>query len=539
VLRYVSETDATVWVETDAPCEATVLGHSARTFCVDGHHYALVAVHDLEPGTENPYDFKLDGEIVWPPHRDPFPAPAIRTLPADGRLRVAFGSCRVSVPHESPYTLRKDDDDRGREVDAVYALVQRMRREPPAEWPHAMLFLGDQVYGDEVSPQTVKFIRSRRDVERPPGEEVADFEEYTRLYWESWRDAAMRWFLSTVSSSMIWDDHDVHDDWNTSAAWLEEMREKPWWEKRIAAAIMTYWIYQHIGNLSPAILAEDELFQRVCAADDAGAILRDFAARDAHQTDGSRWSYHRDLGRSRLVMIDSRGGRVLRPERRCMIDDDEWQWIVEQSTGDFDHLLLGTSLPALLAPAMHHLEAWNEAVCGGAWGDWFRGPGERIRQGLDLEHWGAFDDSFDLLAALLQARAVGEDGSAPASIVVLSGDVHHAYLAEVAFRRGSSARSAVYQAVCSPLRNPLDSNEKRAIRAAMSRPAHAVARALARSARVEDPSIRWRICDGPWFDNQVATLDIDGRFLTLRIERALAGPGESRDLETVLERRLA
>jgi hypothetical protein len=27
--------------------------------------------------------------------------------------------------------------------------------------------------------------------------------------------------------------------------------------------------------------------------------------------------------------------------------------------GDFDHLLLGTSLPALLGPGVHHLEAWN------------------------------------------------------------------------------------------------------------------------------------------------------------------------------------
>src|SRR3712207_8062569 len=39
------------------------------------------------------------------------------------------------------------------------------------------------------------------------------------------------------------------------------------------------------------------------------------------------------------------------------------------------------------------------------------------------------------------------------SIVTLSGDVHHAYLAEVAYPRGSGVRSAVWQAVCSPFRN--------------------------------------------------------------------------------------
>ena len=51
-----------------------------------------------------------------------------------------------------------------------------------------------------------------------------------------------------------------------------------------------------------------------------------------------------------------------------MLDQDEWRWIEEHATGDFDHLVLATSLPFLLAPGLHHLEAWNEAVCEGAWG---------------------------------------------------------------------------------------------------------------------------------------------------------------------------
>src|SRR3712207_7932529 len=42
---------ATVWVETDAPCEVTVLGCSTRTVTVAGHHYALVVCDGLAPGT--------------------------------------------------------------------------------------------------------------------------------------------------------------------------------------------------------------------------------------------------------------------------------------------------------------------------------------------------------------------------------------------------------------------------------------------------------------------------------------------------------
>ena len=65
-----------------------------------------------------------------------------------------------------------------------------------------------------------EFIRSRRDPEVPPGETIADFEEYTRLYHESWSEPHIRWLLSTVPSAMIFDDHDVHDDWNTSKDWV-------------------------------------------------------------------------------------------------------------------------------------------------------------------------------------------------------------------------------------------------------------------------------------------------------------------------------
>jgi hypothetical protein len=38
LLRYVGDTQASVWVETDGACEVDVLGHTARTFEVRGHH---------------------------------------------------------------------------------------------------------------------------------------------------------------------------------------------------------------------------------------------------------------------------------------------------------------------------------------------------------------------------------------------------------------------------------------------------------------------------------------------------------------------
>jgi hypothetical protein len=189
---------------------------------------------------------------------------------------------------------------------------------------------------------------------------------------------------------------------------------------------------------------------------------------------------------------------------------------------------------------MHFLEAWNEAVSDGAWGRLASGAAERLRQGLDLEHWAAFGDSLRALERLLGAIASGRHGSAPGTVVLLSGDVHHAYVAEARPADGEPPWQApVYQAVCSPLRNPLDSNEKRAIKLAMTGSAEVVGRALARAAGVEGEPLTWEITDGPWFDNQVATLDLDGRRGTFRLDKAVGAGDELPRLEHAAVRRLA
>ncbi|MDQ3648189.1 MAG: alkaline phosphatase family protein [Actinomycetota bacterium] len=540
LLRYAGEREATVWVETDVACEVEVLGHRARTFEIEGHRYALVRITDLEPGETYEYEVALEGERVWPEEGSDLPPSVIRTIEPDGELNLSFGSCRISVPHEPPYTHDADAEDAGYERDALYALALRMMREPHESWPDALLLLGDQVYADEVSRGTLEFIRSRRDPEEPPGETVADFEEYTRLYYDAWKNPVIRWLLSTVPSTMIFDDHDVHDDWNISKDWLDQMRTGPMWDEHIIGALMAYWIYQHIGNLSPSELAKDELFHRVHEVDDAVPILRQFAKRADREPDGTRWSFCRDLGDTRLVVIDSRAGRVLDPGARSMLDEDEWRWLEETATGGFDHLLLATSVPWLLMPAMHDLEAWNEAVCDGAWGGLAERLAENVRQAIDLEHWPAFRESFARLGELQRAVGAGERGEPPASILTLSGDVHHAYLNEVAFRNGSGVQSAVYQAVCSPFRNPLDDRERTVIRSALSGPMKLFARAMARAAGVGKPEVRWRqLGDGPWFDNQFATLLIDGRSMLMRLDKVVGDEENETTIVPVLERQLA
>jgi hypothetical protein len=532
MLRYTGSTQATVWVETDAPCEVAVLDGRQRTFEIEGHHYAIVVIDGLEQGSSRPYEVRLDGKLAWPP-ADGRPAPTIHTREHERHARLVFGSCRVGDPQREPYTLPRSEHELGFGVDALWSLSRRLQSgsEP---WPDCLLLLGDQVYADEASLEARAFARSRRDVSRPPYEEVADFEEYTRLYREAWSDPDIRWLLATVPSTMIFDDHDVRDDWNISEAWVKEMRATDWWDARISGAFMSYWIYQHLGNLAPPELAHERLLADLSGGGDGGPRLREAARAFDRETTASRFAYHRDFGRSRLVVIDSRAARVLTGGARDMVDADEWQWIAEHARGAYDHLIIASTLPVFMLEAIHHLEAWNEAVCAGAWGRLAARVGERVRRALDLEHWPAFQQSFATMVELLHELAEGPDS--PGTISIIGGDVHTAYIAEVSL--GAAQRSQVFQIVCSPFRNPLHPHERRVVRLLRTRPATVVCRWLARSAGVKPSAVDWRLVTPVTFDNSVAVLELDERNAVVTIRRSAPEASDGPPLETIHQREL-
>jgi hypothetical protein len=467
-----------------------VLDATARTFTAHGHHYALVQIEGLAPGSDTEYEVALDGDTVWP---EPGCPPSRIRMPAPGRpQRITFGSCRVAPGADATHG-----------PDALGAYARRLAG--GHDWPDLLLMVGDQVYADETGTEMRAFIEGRRDTGRPPGLEIADYEEYTRLYELAWTDDAhVRWLLSSVPTLMIFDDHDIRDDWNTSETWLCDIRAQPWWHRRITGGLGAYWVYQHLGNMSADKRAADPLYRAVLdAGGDAGPMIEEFAERADRQANGTRWSYAHDYGRTRLIVVDSRCGRVLSDGKRAMLDDDELAWVQEQCRGDVDHLVLATSLPFLLPATIHHLESFDEAISGGAWGTRLAGLGEKIRQGADLEHWAAFEASFRALAETLLEVARRDDG--PESITLLSGDVHYSYLARVA---GTS--TPISQVVCSPMRNHLPRKYRMLQRAAYGRLTDLPARALARLAGVPKTPMTWRLSHGPWFHNALATLHIDG-----------------------------
>jgi hypothetical protein len=532
VLRRVVGDRATIWVETTEA--TTVRVHAdggasgeARTFSAYGHHYAMVVVGGLAPDTASTYTVELDDRQVWPLKESPYPPSMIRTRALeDTSAHLIFGSCREATQHATGRRLPPD---------ALDAYSRRLMADPGDETlrPDLLVLLGDQVYADETSKKVRRFLRRRRAGKRvdAPDGQVVTFDEYTKLYLESWRDPEVRWLLSTVPSVMIFDDHEIIDDWNTSAAWHSDMAAESWWAQRISAGLASYWVYQHLGNLSPDEIAADRVFRAVTAAEeahgDATEVLGDFGTSVDDVGSSYRWSYALDLGRTRLVVLDNRCSRVLTPGRRAMLPPEEWQWFVDQAHGDYDHLVVGSSLPWLMPPAIHHVEAWNEKLADSSRRG-VAGFAEAVRRAFDMEHWAAFGRSFADLGELF--RHLGEGGAgtpgdrvgtggahaAPATISVLSGDVHHSYVARAEF--GTAVRTPVHQLTCSPIHNQVPAPMRPLMRLGWSRAAARAARGLARTAGLKRPALRWRRLAGPYFGNAVGTLRHDGRTAEVTVE---------------------
>jgi len=293
---------------------------------------------------------------------------------------------------------------------------------------------------------------------------------------------------------------------------------------------MAYWVYQHLGNLSPPELEADTTFPQVKDEEDAGPLLRRLAHTWDRESAASRWAFYRDFGDTRLLVLDSRAARVLSDGRRQMIDDDEWDWIVEHSRGAFDHVVIASTLPVFLPTGIHHLQAWNEALCAGRWGRLAANLSERLRRAVDLEHWAAFNRSFEQLCDWLRTLACGTDGAEPpATVLLLGGDVHCSSIAEVDLGAGPSCR--VHQLVCSPYRNPLSAKERRVVQATGSRVSELLFSRLARLAGVPSPSASWTPTRRATFDNGLGELFLDGRTASAVIRRS---PQEGEDPEVLV-----
>jgi len=77
-----------------------------------------------------------------------------------------------------------------------------------------LLHVGDQIYGDATFARALTIIKTNQ----PKTKKAQDdqiLEAYRRLYRAWWAEPATRDVLANVSNLMIWDDHEIRDDWGS------------------------------------------------------------------------------------------------------------------------------------------------------------------------------------------------------------------------------------------------------------------------------------------------------------------------------------
>ena len=165
----------------------------------------------------------------------------------------------------------------------------------------------------------------------------------------------------------------------------------------------------------------------------------------------------------------------------------------------------------------------------------------------DLEHWAAFRCSFDALGELFARIGSGAPGATgdrigagpayapPASISVLSGDVHHSYVARARFD-DPAVRTPVHQLTCSPMHNQVPAAHAPADAAGLDPgPASAAPGPWRARPGCARPRVGWKKLAGPYFGNAVATLEHRGRGAEVVIE----GTTSDGHLREVARQRLA
>ena len=410
-----------------------------------------------------------------------------------------FGSCRTSVPH---------DDD-------AHDLARRGRAarvRPPPDGPAR-----GGVARHAAPPRRPGLRRRavRRDAgvhprtagttsRRPRSPTSRSTPSSTAL---AWTDPEIRWLLSTVPTAMIFDDHDLRDDCNTSMSWREQMDEG-----RVVAAPGDLRPRRLLGLPAPGQpVAARALVGRAArqAAHGGGRRGRGPSTRSRKHADDdpadNRWSYSRDLGDTRLIMLDSRCARQLDPGTTggCSTRSSG-PGSTRRSSGARDRLLIGSSVPFLLPSGIHDVESWNEALCaGGAWGTTGRPlvgedpPGRRpgALGGLPPVVRGARQVLVDV-AAGRRGRARHDRAALRRRALLLP------------WRKAPPTWAPIYQVVCSPIRNPLSRTLRLAnvIARSASPPWSA---ACSSDGQAAQASVQWRITNGPWFPNAVATLCLD------------------------------
>ena len=220
---------------------------------------------------------------------------------------------------------------------------------------------------------------------------------------------------------MIFDDHDVTDDWNLSAAWEAAVYEHPFSRRIVGNALIAYLLCQGWGN-DPDGLAEPLAASREwldSAAHDGRLDCETHNRLVTHLLRFTGWGYTLD-STPRLVVLDTRTRRW-RSERRRHHPSGLMDW---EALSEFQQELLEEPSVIIVSPApifgVKLIEGIQRVFT------WFGKP-----LLVDAENWMAHPGAAHTMLNILRHSRT------PQRYVILSGDVHYSFVYAITLRQRS------------------------------------------------------------------------------------------------------
>ncbi len=275
----------------------------AALLAADTGYAGAVPLEGLTPDTRYYYALTLHEE---PPDPAQGPFPSFTTAPPDGTRRAfsfAFGSC---------FLPRRPQDA------AIFTALDRRRQ---AEDLRFWMLLGDQIYADHWATNGL-------------GRIPQTTEEYRAVYRHIWSTPSLRHLFAHLPAFMIWDDHEVDDDWH----WRDHERleaDIPWWDKvmrwlqgrppqerrltrqRVHAATQAYW--EHQGMHAPPLLLPPE-----------GSEMQ---RPQILVEDQGHFGYAFTHGPAAFLVLDTRFHRLRTPQQNRLLNPAQWhaleEWLLE------------------------------------------------------------------------------------------------------------------------------------------------------------------------------------------------------------------
>ena len=476
LVRATSTDTVVIWAELSEPCNVqlyiipddTVAGMtisiSTTTVQVGGHYYIAPQVGGLQPSSWYTYSLSLPMDNTELTTEDNstliqcFRTFDVHTTDLDDKqndLRLVYGSCRKA---------EKDSSDA---LSAFGTWLSQHYAQRDELWPHLLLFIGDQIYADQPPAEVVE--------SHPHLHQGAQtFEDFCILYAHAWTcDAAIRQALAAIPTFMIFDDHEIKNNWNVEPTWQSTFIRQGN-EQLLIDGLVAYWVYQGWGNLVQEAATEHPLLTIMLAAaqsgEDALEKLRDCIRADIYKLSSIRWHYCiatqpsifvANARTERTTTLNQNPVEVYGPTRimsqEQMQDIEQWLQPQQQYLPIFV-----SSVPVLLPPLIGLLQyLTGERV-------WLTGPSplrwlgrklahfqRYVAARIGFDHWPLYTTTWHEFLHLVKQKQQ--------DIIILGGDVHFSYslaaVSATAHRRqhkGMQQTDAhLYQFVSTPIQNTL------------------------------------------------------------------------------------